>query len=660
MASSEKGIPLRTSGRKPVVGSGADLRRSSRSVVDRIARSFKGGKPTHGFLVVIFAVLCMFLPLLHGCSGADSLTLSYSQFRQDVAQGKVSEITLTAKRITGTFKEPVETGRKGAETSHETFRTILPSFGDPQLMGLLEKQGVTVNVESALQPWMIALPAAGIPVLAIFILSWISIRTARAGGRGAGGGATLGFGQSRAKLYHKSASNVTFEDVAGLVNQKRELTEIIDFLKDPTKYRALGGRLPRGVLLTGPPGTGKTLMARAVAGEANVPFYSISGSEFVEMFVGVGASRVRDMFNKAKSDSPAIVYIDEIDSIGRVRGAGLGAGHDEREQTLNQILTEMDGFSAQEAVIVIAATNRPDVLDPALIRPGRFDRRVVLDLPQKKARRDILRVHTRQVPLDEDVDLETLAARTVGFSGADLMNLVNEAALLAAGNSKSTVNLEDFDRSRDKILMGVEREDLINEAERKIIAYHEAGHALMGLLMPGVDCFEQVSIIPRTHALGVTLIVPEEDRHNFTQSQLRNRISVMLGGRVAEKLVFNEVTTGSGDDMRKASQLARRMVSQWGMSDRLGPITYRQGEEHPFLGNEIQGPRDFSEHTARLIDEEVKRIVEETEGMAREMLSGNRHKLDALAQALLDLETLSRTEIEWILELDSAPQVDVP
>jgi len=464
------------------------------------------------------------------------------------------------------------------------------------------------------------------------------------------GGGIFNFGQSKAKLYKKSTSTTTFNDVAGLTNAKKELEEIVDFLKHPDKYRAIGGTLPKGVLLVGPPGTGKTLLAQASAGEADVPFFSISGSEFIEMFVGVGASRVRDMFEKAKQGAPSIIFIDEIDSIGRVRGTGLGGGHDEREQTLNQILSEMDGFSPNESVVVMAATNRPDVLDPALVRPGRFDRQITLDLPQQKARKEILEIHARKVALADDVDLNIMASATVGFSGADLRNLVNEAALLAAREGKQHVEMVDFDQSLDKVRMGIEREDLINAKEKEMIAYHEAGHALVAKLIPDADPLQKVTIIPRGHSLGATQQLPEEDQHNFRRSYLMDRIAIMLGGRVAEKIVYNDISSGGSDDLKKASQLARRMICQWGMSDKLGPVAFRLGEQHPFLGREIAEPKDFSEHTAHLIDDEIREFIHSMEEKAEQLLSSNRSKLDKIAHALLEHETLSNEEVDQILQ----------
>jgi cell division protease FtsH len=466
-------------------------------------------------------------------------------------------------------------------------------------------------------------------------------------------GGIFGFSRSKAKLYKKTKSDVKYDDVAGLDNAKKELQEIIDYLRNPSKFQKLGGELPKGILLVGPPGVGKTLLAQATAGEADAPFYSISGSEFIEMFVGVGASRVRDMFKKAKKSAPSIIFIDEIDSIGRVRGTGLGGGHDEREQTLNQILAEMDGFSPHESVMVIAATNRPDVLDPALTRPGRFDRRIALDRPQRRARKEILEVHTREVPLGEDVDLNKLAARTVGFSGADLKNLVNEAVLLAARKDKEQIEAEDLELARDKIILGIEREDVIEDEEKRMIAYHEAGHALVAVLYPGADPLEKVSIIPRGRSLGATEQIPEEDRHNLSRSYLLGKIAVMIGGRASEIIVFDDITSGAGDDLKKATQLARRMVCQWGMSEKIGPVTFRHGETHPFLGREMAEQKDFSEETARLIDEEVRNIIQDMEHTAIKILKSNKDKLDALVQNLLENESLSKEEVDQVIGKDT-------
>jgi len=467
--------------------------------------------------------------------------------------------------------------------------------------------------------------------------------------KGMPGGGIFGVGKSRAKRFRKEMTSVRYDDVAGLSSAKKDLQEIVDYLKDPGKFASLGATIPKGVLLMGPPGTGKTLLARATAGEAGVPFFSTSGSEFIEMFVGVGASRVRDMFETAKREGPAIIFIDELDSIGRVRGTGLGGSHDEREQTLNQILTEMDGFEPHESVVVIAATNRPDVLDPALTRPGRFDRQITLDLPQKSARKEILKIHAQNVPLDESVDMTRIASRTVGFSGADLRNLVNEAALLAGRKGKNRVENKDFEEAQDKIMLGAEREDKLNDQEREIVAYHEAGHALLAKLIPETDPLQKVTIIARGRALGATEQIPETDRYNLSKSYLLGRIAVALGGRVSEKLVFNELTSGAQQDLKQVTQLARKMVCQWGMSEKLGPATYNQGEEHPFLGRELVQIRDFSESTARMIDEEVQQIIIEQENRALDLLAFHRSKLDLLASSLIEFETLENSDVDRIL-----------
>jgi cell division protease FtsH len=591
-------------------------------------------------------------------------TISYSAFKDKVRNGKVAEVTIQGRQVSGQYENDSSKETRGGDQSSpqsapQVFDTVVPEFQGPDLIGLLEENGVVINVKSTKQSWFVNLLIAVLPwVIIIGAFLYFSKRfQERMGGPGGGpGGGIFGFGKSKAKLYEKSVSEIRFEDVAGLENTKKELQEIIGFLKDPEKFRSLGGKLPKGVLLIGPPGTGKTLMARAVAGEADVPFFSISGSEFIEMFVGVGASRVRDMFDKAKKDSPAIIFIDEMDSIGRVRGTGVGGGHDEREQTLNQILNEMDGFSPHESVVVMAATNRPDVLDPALTRPGRFDRQVRLELPQKKARRAILEVHTKDVATADDVDLDTVANRTVGFSGADIQNLVNEAALLAARKGKDEVEAEDFDQARDKILMGIEREEVINDEQKEVIAYHEAGHALMAKLIPGADPLEKVTIIPRGRALGATEQIPEEERYNLTRRYLVGRIAIMLGGRAAELLRFGDATTGAGDDLQKATQIARRMVTQWGMSEKIGSVAFQYGTPHPFLGRELGSQKDFSEETAKLIDDEVRRMVGECLERAENELSAHKKELDALAQALLENETLSKEEVDEILETNRSEE----
>jgi cell division protease FtsH len=612
----------------------------------------QGGSPQWTRMVLYMLMAFLLLSFLMPSRSGDRLGLSYTEFKRLVEDGEISQVTVKGDQITGKFKKPLTKDfqapkpGKNART-YDAFKTTMPSFAGSEILGLLEKNKVAISAEPEQGSWWRTILVGFLPWL--IILGLIFYGVSRFQQRMGGGGSLFNFARSKAKLYTKEKTTVGYKDVAGLSNAKKELQEVVDFLKEPSKFQALGGELPRGILLVGPPGTGKTLMARATAGEANVPFYSISGSEFIEMFVGVGASRVRDMFDKAKKDAPAIIFIDELDSIGRVRGTGLGGGHDEREQTLNQILTEMDGFAPHESVVVMAATNRPDVLDPALIRPGRFDRQITLDVPQRDARREILEVHTRKVPLGPDVDLDLVAKRTVGFSGADLKNLVNEAALLAARKEKKQVEAQDFDEGRDKILMGIEREDVMKDDEKEVVAYHEAGHALLARLLPGADPLEKVSIIPRGRSLGATEQIPAEDRHNLSRGYLLNRVAIMLGGRVAEKIIKKDISTGAGDDLKKATELVRRMVCQWGMSEKLGPVAFRQGETHPFLGREMAQPNDFSEKTAQLIDEEIRSIVGEMEKKAEETLSGHLRELDILARELHERETLSKEEIEKLL-----------
>ncbi|MGE3818942.1 MAG: ATP-dependent zinc metalloprotease FtsH [Isosphaeraceae bacterium] len=485
-----------------------------------------------------------------------------------------------------------------------------------------------------------------LPTIVVIGLIYVMMRRAR---DQFDGGILGSFVKSPAKRHDKSKQRTTFDEVAGLENAKAELQEIVEFLKNPDKFQRLGGRIPKGVLLIGTPGTGKTLLARAVAGEAGVPFFSISGSEFIQMFVGVGASRVRDMFKTAKENSPCILFIDEIDAVGRVRGAGLGGGHDEREQTLNQILTEMDGFSPNESVIVLAATNRPDVLDPALLRPGRFDRHVTVERPTRKGRFDILKVHSRNIPLGPDVDLESIAKGTVGMSGADLANLVNEAALIATRDDKDKVDMKDFDAARDKIIMGAKREEVITEKDKRLTAYHEAGHALVAWLTPHADPVHKVTIIPRGRALGVTQFLPEEDRVGINESEVLADLSVALGGRAAERLVYNDLSAGAAGDLKMATRLARMMVTQWGMSERVGPVFFRASEEHPFLGREMGETRDHSEHTAQIIDEEISRILREADDRAYRLLEDHRDDLERLTEALIEREVLTVGEIEELV-----------
>ncbi len=605
-----------------------------------------------GWLVVLGLLFAYSLWVASTGQGPTA-SLSYTQFKEEVRAGTVAEVTVTGQEITGRFRsgtQPVTDALNEQSPTPQRFQTTRPSFEDPELMVLLEENGVEVKAVAEGESWLGPLLVGLLPLVVLIGLLWYASRRVQ-NQLGGMGSQLTGFTKSKAKRYEKSDSATTFEDVAGSENAKQDLQELVDYLKEPDRFRQLGAEIPRGVLLMGPPGTGKTLMAKAVAGEAGVPFFSISGSQFVEMFVGVGASRVRDMFDEAKKEAPAIIFIDEIDAVGRQRGAGLGGGHDEREQTLNQILAELDGFESDESVVVIAATNRPDVLDSALLRPGRFDRKVTLERPPKAAREKILRVHTRPVPLAQDVDLQSVAARTVGFSGADLENLVNEAALFAAREKKDRVDAEDFDKARDKILFGSEREDLLEEEEKRRIAYHESGHTIVARLIGETDPLKKVTIIPRGQALGATEQVPEEDRYNYTVAYLRARVAVMLGGRVAEKVRFGDFSTGAHDDLKQVTRLARQMVTQWGMSERLGPVAFEEGEEHVFLGREMAQARDYSEHTAQVIDEEVHDLIAEQEERAEGILTEYRDRLDRLAEALLQRETLEAEEIDEVLGL---------
>jgi cell division protease FtsH len=566
----------------------------------------------------------------------------FSDFLKKVETGEVREVTLKGNNVSGRLSDG------------STFRTYTADY--PDLVKSLKDRGVKIDVKPAETNSWLAVVLQWVPML-LFIGVWIFFMRQMQGG----GAKALSFGKARARLVSEKQNKVTFQDVAGVDEAKEELREIIEFLKDPPKFQKLGGKIPKGVLLVGPPGTGKTLLAKAIAGEANVPFFSISGSDFVEMFVGVGASRVRDLFEQGKKHAPCIIFMDEIDAVGRHRGAGLGGGHDEREQTLNQLLVEMDGFETNEGVILIAATNRPDVLDPALLRPGRFDRQVVVARPDVKGREEILKVHARRVPLAPKVDLKVLARGTPGFSGADLANLVNEAALLGARQDKKVVEMIDFENAKDKVLMGVERRSMIiSETEKKTIAYHEAGHALVADLLPGTDPLHKVTIIPRGRALGLTQQLPADDMYNYSRDYLVNRITILLGGRAAEEIVFQQQTTGAGDDLEKATDMARKMVCEWGMSDRMGPLTFGKGEEHIFLGREVARPKDFSEETAVLIDSEIKRIVVECANRAKHMIETNLEKLHALARALLERESLDGEEIARILRVPPLHEAPSP
>ncbi len=566
--------------------------------------------------------------------------LSYSEFKNRVVAGQIKEITIQNETISGQLSSGDEASR---------FKVVIPSIEDADLMPLLDDKQVVINAKSSQLPLLVRGLLGILPWILIIGLFMYSSRLMQKRLGGAAGGGMFGFSRSKARRHEGQTISVSYEDVAGLEQAKADLLEIVDYLKNPQKYLDLGAKIPKGILMMGSPGTGKTLLAKATAGEAGVPFYSISGSEFIEMFVGVGASRVRDMFEQARKDSPSIIFIDEIDSVGRVRGTGLGGGNDEREQTLNQILAEMDGFEPGEAVVVLAATNRPDVLDPALLRPGRFDRKLTLELPQCAAREKILEVHTRKVPLQNKECLKDIASRTVGFSGADLENLVNEAALHAASSGQKQVVPEDFEYARDKVILGSVRDDMLNDEERKRVAFHEAGHALTALHMEHSDRLRKVSIIPRGRALGVTEQMPDEDRHNFTQDYLEERISILLGGRCAERKVFGVVSSGASDDLKQATQLARRMVAQWGMSDAMGPVSFPQSEDHPFLGREMAEPRNFSEQTLTQIDREVTGLLSRCEAITDGVIEKYQADLDKLANALLEQETLDEEAIKQLL-----------
>ncbi len=588
------------------------------------------------WLVIVLSGILLWQVVKAGNSGAKEKEINFSEFMSQVNQGNINTVTMNGTEVRGTFRDG-----KG-------FHTIVPS-NYPDMYKTLQDKGVNItvkDVQNGSYAWLLNLA----PLVLLGALWFIMLRQMQTGGNKA-----LSFGKSRARLLSMQQKKVTFKDVAGVDEAKEELREIIEFLREAQKFQKLGGRIPKGVLLVGPPGTGKTLLARAVAGEANVPFFSISGSDFVEMFVGVGASRVRDLFEQGKKNAPCIIFIDEIDAVGRHRGAGLGGGHDEREQTLNQLLVEMDGFESNEGVILIAATNRPDVLDPALLRPGRFDRRVVVPRPDIRGREEILRVHTRKIPLSDDVDLSVLARGTPGFSGADLANMVNEAALNAARQNRKTVLMYDFELAKDKVLMGAERKSMIlSDEEKKVTAFHEAGHALVAALSKNSDPLHKVTIIPRGMALGVTMQLPIDDKHTYTKEYLETRLAIMMGGRLAEEIFLKTMTTGAGNDIEQATELARKMVCEFGMSA-LGPLTFGKKEEQIFLGREISQHRDYSEDTAIKIDQEVRKLVDGAYDSARNILSTNPEILTKIAMALLEREVLDASEIQMIIEGKQLP-----
>jgi cell division protease FtsH len=590
------------------------------------------------FWVVMVATALLLWAVVRSSTSEKVEPYNLSQFTEAVNNSNVKDVTIVGTDVSGTLKK-----------DNTKFKTTIPANYPDLYKSLLDK-GVAVQIKDASGgTWMTWL-GNGLPMIVLLGLWIFFMRQMQSGGNKA-----LSFGKSRARLLSSQQKKVTFKDVAGVDEAKEELHEIIEFLREPQKFQKLGGRIPKGVLLVGPPGTGKTLLARAIAGEANVPFFSISGSDFVEMFVGVGASRVRDLFEQGKKNAPCIIFIDEIDAVGRHRGAGLGGGHDEREQTLNALLVEMDGFESNEGVILIAATNRPDVLDPALLRPGRFDRRVVVPRPDVGGREGILKVHTKKIPLAEDVDISVLARGTPGFSGADLANLVNEAALLAARQNRKTVTMLNFEASKDKVLMGAERKSMIlSEEEKRNTAFHEGGHALVACMVPHADPVHKVTIIPRGMALGVTMQLPVDDKHTYTRDYLESQLAIMMGGRVAEELFLNHVTTGAGNDIEQATEMARRMVCEFGMSD-LGPLAFGKNQQEIFLGRDLATARDFSEDTAIKIDQEVKRFVMTGYQRAKDILNSNRDALVRIASALLERESLDASEVRMLLEGKSLP-----
>jgi len=596
------------------------------------------------WVIIALLVLALFNLFQGPGTGGSATTLAYSQFISEVESGQVRDVTIQGNTISGHY------------TGGTPFNSYAPN--DPDMVRKLNQHGVTISAapDEEGTPTLFAILLNWFPML-LLIGVWIFFMRQMQ----SGGGKAMGFGKSKARLLTERQGNVTFGDVAGIDEAKEELEEIVEFLKDPQKFQRLGGRIPKGCLLVGPPGTGKTLLARAIAGEANVPFFTISGSDFVEMFVGVGASRVRDMFEQAKKNAPCIIFIDEIDAVGRHRGAGLGGGNDEREQTLNQLLVEMDGFEANEGVILIAATNRPDVLDPALLRPGRFDRQVVVPNPDIIGRDKILKVHMRKVPAAPDVESRVIARGTPGFSGADLANLVNEAALLAARKNRRVVTMQEFEEAKDKVMMGTERRSMVmTDDEKELTAYHEAGHALVGLLVKGNDPLHKVTIIPRGRALGVTMNLPETDKYGFKKSELCAKLAMTFGGRVAETLIYGaeDVTTGAGQDIQQATNYARRMVTEWGMSKKLGPLAYSGNEQEVFLGHSVTQTKNLSDATAKIIDEEIRRFAEEAEALATKVLTENLDALHAVATALLEYETLTGNEVKQLLEGGSIERPD--
>lgn len=583
------------------------------------------------YLLIIMVIIWMFD--LYGEKNSKPADISYTSFMQHVQQDEIKQVTIVDNVISGKLKDGKE------------FSTVAPN--DSKLVEKLEAKKVDIKAELPPQPpWWMSILSSILPMLIIVGL-WFMLMNQG----GAGGGKVMNFGKSRARRYDEEKLKITFKDVAGAEEAKQELEEVVEFLKHPQKYNDLGAKIPKGVLLYGPPGTGKTLLAKAVAGEAGVPFFSISGSDFVEMFVGVGASRVRDLFDQAKKSAPCIVFIDEIDAVGRQRGAGLGGGHDEREQTLNQLLVEMDGFSANEGIIMIAATNRPDILDPALLRPGRFDRQIVVDRPDIKGRTEILKVHVKGKPIGQDVNLDVIAQRTPGFTGADLSNLVNEAALLTARKDKKAINMSEMEEAAERVIMGPERKSrVISDKEKRLTAYHEGGHTIVGMLLEHTDPVHKVTIIPRGRAGGYTLSLPKEDKYYATRSEMLDELKVLLGGRVAEALVLKEISSGASNDLQRATQLARQMICEYGMSENIGPVTFGHRQDQVFLGRDIARDKDYSEEVAAEIDKEVRSFMEDAYAATEKLLSDNIDKLHVIAKALMEKETLEEEEINQLVK----------
>jgi len=611
-------------------------------------------------MMLVMVLFISFVFLWGRFLGSDEQTrypVNYSQFMEQLEAANIRSVMISGLNVTGEFDKtiPVQVPGEKKNPQVKFFQTFLPSFQGDELLSKLQEKHVIINIAPQEKASLWGQLLIGFLPLALIIGFWILVmrRTQQIQG---GPGGLFSFGSSKAKLYDVNRPSITFKDVAGMDNVKQDLQETIEFLKNPEKYKKLGAKIPRGVLLAGYPGTGKTLLARATAGEAGVPFYSISASEFIEMFVGVGASRVRDMFKKARETQPSIIFIDEIDAVGRTRGTGFGGGHDEREQTLNQLLSEMDGFQPHEEVIVMAATNRPDVLDPALLRPGRFDRHILIDRPGLKERRGILEVHVRGKLLAADVDLESVARGTPGMTGADLENLANEAALIAIRKNHDTITMDDFEEARDIVLMGAVRGETISDLEKRITAFHEAGHTLVARSLPYTDPIHKVSIIPRGMAMGVTQLLPEEDRHYYPKAYLMNRLSVALAGMVAERIVFKDTSSGAQNDLKEGTALAEKMVAQWGMSDKVGPVSLGRGEEHPFLGKELAQPKRYSEQMAWLMDQEIRQLMVDAEAKASEILNNDRPTLERLAEALIKEEVLDKNAVDRIIEESKAEE----